>query len=145
MGRCWRPGCKDVTTRRATRRLIGVKKRVVAVVAISSACGTVAVVAAYGSLRNGQLTGGIYLVGGPALPSGRSACNGTRCPGRGRVRVRDARGVVVARATLNQGRRYRFHLPTGWYTVSSGSACSSERVAVIAGKTRTANISCSIR
>jgi hypothetical protein len=122
-----------------------VRKRAVAVLAISTVCCAFAVVAADGRSRTGQLTGGIYLVGGPASPTGGSACNGTRCPGRGRIKVRDRRGAVVAHAALKQDQHYRFRLPAGWYTVSSGPACSSKRVAVIVEKTTTANISCSIK
>lgn len=75
------------------------KRTFVVLIVAAMVSGAVAAVAAYSQSRTGELTGAIYLVGGPALPSGISSCHGTRYPGRGPIRVRDARGAVISGKT----------------------------------------------
>lgn len=100
---------------------------------------------AFGGVRTGHVAGAIYLVGGPALPNGESACHGARCPGSGRVTVRDAAGKTVAQATVKRGRHFTFRLLSGRYVISGGNGCTRKRVRVAPGRTITANIICSIK
>jgi hypothetical protein len=98
----------------------------------------------YSGVHTGHVAGAIYFLGGPALANGESACHATNCPGRGRVTVRDARGKVVAQATLKQGHHFRFRLVSGRYVVSGGPGCTSKHVRIAPGRTTTATIGCDI-
>jgi len=108
---------------------------------------TVLVLAGCGAAKvpTGVLTGGIYLSGGPLNPkTGKSACEGTRCPAGGTLTVRNSAGRFVAHAQLRYRQHFRFVLPTGSYQVSDGPACPTIRTTVRAHHTSQANILCNI-
>ena len=107
-------------------------------------CAAVAAIAV-ARTQSATLTGGIYLVGGPASPSGGSACHGTQCPGGGQVIVRHFRGSVVTSATLDPGQHFHIHLTPGRYTLSGGPTCTAQHIVVNSGTATHADISCSIR
>ena len=92
----------------------------------------------------GVLLTHIYLSGGPATPSGGSACQGTRCPGVGVVTVHNSAGRVVARERLRLRHHARFVLAPGAYEVSTANECSVQRSVVRADKTSSADIVCNI-
>jgi hypothetical protein len=51
----------------------------------------------------------------------------------------------MARATVKQGKHFRFRLITGPYVVSGGTGCTTVHIRVAAGRTITTNVSCSIK
>lgn len=86
----------------------------------------------------------IYLSGGPATPSGGSACRGTRCPGAGVVTVHNSGGEIVARERVRLRHHARFVLAPGAYEVSTAGGCSVQRSVVQADKTSSADVVCNI-
>jgi hypothetical protein len=97
-----------------------------------------------GAAPSGVLTGRIYLVGGPAGPSGGSACQGTRCPTGGRVIVRDNHGNVAVEANVRPGQPFHFRLSPGRYKLSAEPGCGTPHVRITAGKRTKSSIICDI-